>query len=85
MAFPPSNSAVESKAPRALLSVVLGFLIITATPSPASTRDFHVPQDTALQIRLDDTLTSVDSQIGNPFSATVVDTPNTGMRECTVT
>jgi len=34
---------------------------------------FTVPEDLALRIRLDDTLTSVDSQIGDPFSATVVD------------
>src|SRR5208337_168636 len=32
-----------------------------------------VPEDTALRIRLDDTLTSVDSEVGDPFSATVVD------------
>lgn len=34
---------------------------------------FAVPEDTSLRIRLDDTLTSVDSAIGDPFSATVVD------------
>jgi hypothetical protein len=34
---------------------------------------FTVPADTALRVRLDDTLTSTDSQIGDPFSATVVD------------
>lgn len=34
----------------------------------ASVRD-----DVALRIRLDDTLTSTDSQVGDPFSATVVD------------
>ncbi len=34
---------------------------------------FYVPEDTALRIRLDDTLTSVDSEVGDPFSATVVD------------
>jgi len=38
-----------------------------------ATESFSVPEDTALRIRLDDTLTSVDSQIGDPFSATVVD------------
>ena len=32
-----------------------------------------MPEDTALRIRLDDTLTSADSQVGDPFSATVVD------------
>ena len=39
----------------------------------ASTENFTVPEDTALRIRLDDTLTSVDSEVGDPFSATVVD------------
>jgi hypothetical protein len=32
-----------------------------------------VPGDLALRIRLDDTLTSVDSAVGDPFSATVMD------------
>lgn len=32
-----------------------------------------VPEDLALRIRLDDTLTSVDSAVGDPFSATVMD------------
>ena len=41
--------------------------------SLASTGTFMVPDDTALRIRLDDTLTSTDSQVGDPFSATVVD------------
>jgi len=41
--------------------------------SLASARDFIVPEDTALRVRLDDTLTSTDSQVGDPFSATVVD------------
>jgi hypothetical protein len=39
----------------------------------ASTQSFIVPDDVALRIRLDDTLTSIDSQVGGPFSATVVD------------
>jgi hypothetical protein len=34
---------------------------------------FHIPEDTALRVRIDDTLTSVDSQVNDPFSATVVD------------
>ena len=42
-------------------------------PVAASTLSFVVPNDTALRIRLDDTLTSTDSQVGDPFSATVVD------------
>src|SRR2546425_13242175 len=39
----------------------------------ASTEKFLVPNDIALRIRLDDTLTSVDSRVGDPFSPTVVD------------
>jgi hypothetical protein len=48
-------------------------LMIACTSSLASTLNFRVPEDTALRIRLDDTLTSTDSQVGDPFSATVVD------------
>src|SRR5580658_866884 len=48
-------------------------LIIIALPLLASAQKFSVPDDVALRIRLDDTLTSVDSEVGDPFSATVVD------------
>jgi len=48
-------------------------LMLAASPLPASTPSFVVPNDIALRIRLDDTLTSVDSSVGDPFSATVVD------------
>jgi hypothetical protein len=48
-------------------------LMIAGTCSLASTLNFHVPENIALRIRLDDTLTSTDSQVGDPFSATVVD------------
>ena len=48
------------------------FLSITSL-ALASTQSFTVPDDIALRVRLDDTLTSVDSQVGDPFSATVVD------------
>src|SRR4051794_34416814 len=48
-------------------------LITIAASSLASTPNFAVPQDTTLRIRLDDTLTSTDSEVGDPFSATVVD------------
>jgi hypothetical protein len=50
-----------------------GLFFVTATWLLAATPSFNVPEDTALRIRLDDTLTSVDSQVGDPFSATVVD------------
>jgi hypothetical protein len=52
---------------------LLGLVIIASTSSLASTPNFQVPEDIALRIRLDDTLTSTDSQVGDPFSATVVD------------
>jgi hypothetical protein len=47
-------------------------LTLTILPAIASAQPFTVPQDVALRIRLDDTLTSVDSQPNDPFSATVV-------------
>ena len=48
-------------------------LMLAASPLLASTSNFVVPDDVALRIRLDDTLTSADSRVGDPFSATVVD------------
>lgn len=53
--------------------LVLFALLIVAFPAQASTGGFSVPDDVALRIRLDDTLTSVDSEVGDPFSATVVE------------
>lgn len=52
---------------------VLGLIIIVASSAQAQDTKFKVPVDTALRIRLDDTLTSVDSEVGDPFSATVLD------------
>jgi hypothetical protein len=49
------------------------FVAVIATPVAAWSVSFTVPADVALRIRLDDTLTSTDSQVGDPFSATVVD------------
>ena len=54
------------------VSLFIGLITIAAA-SLASTPNLAVPQDTALRIRLDDTLTSTDSEVGDPFSATVVD------------
>ena len=54
-------------------SLVLAFAVVIAFPLYATNGSFSVPDDLALRIRLDDTLTSVDSQVGDPFSATVVD------------
>ena len=55
------------------LSLVVSLVAITAFPLFRSTPSFSVPNDVALRIRLDDTLTSMDSQVGDPFSATVVE------------
>jgi hypothetical protein len=55
------------------LSLVVSLVAITAFPLFGSTPSFSVPNDVALRIRLDDTLTSVDSEVGDPFSATVVE------------
>jgi hypothetical protein len=52
---------------------LLALVVMVSAPLLASTANFAVPDDTALRIRLDDTLTSTDSQVGDPFSATVVD------------
>jgi len=53
-----------------LLVALFAGIVFTAL---GSTQSFSVPDDIAFRIRLDDTLTSTDSQIGDPFSATVVD------------
>jgi hypothetical protein len=55
-------------------SVILALIAIFCSHSFASGEIFNVPADLALRIRLDDALTSLDSQVGDPFSATVVDT-----------
>ena len=55
------------------LGLVVALFSITAFPSLASAQNFSVPDDIAFRIRLDDTLTSTDSQVGDPFSATIVE------------
>lgn len=61
------------------ISFVLSFaflcavLAIPVSPALGSSSSFSVPDDLALRIRLDDTLTTGDSEVGDPFSATVVD------------
>jgi len=57
----------------ARLAGTLALVMIAAAVVLGSTQNFTVPDDVALRIRLDDTLTSVDSEVGDPFSATVVD------------
>jgi hypothetical protein len=56
-----------------VLGLLVGLIALASLPLPASTSNFRIPDDTALRIRLDDTLNSVDSVVGDPFSATVVD------------
>lgn len=60
------NSVARLAATLALVMIESGVLL-------GSAQNFSVPDDVALRIRLDDTLTSVDSEVGDPFSATVVD------------
>jgi len=57
----------------ASLAGTLALVMIAPVVVPGSTEGFSIPDDVALRIRLDDTLTSVDSETGDPFSATVVD------------
>jgi hypothetical protein len=52
---------------RAKLTLLLFVLATIAAAQP-----LIIPQDVALRIRLDDTLTSTDSQVNDPFSATVM-------------
>ena len=56
-----------------MASFFFAVLMLAISPLLASTPSFVVPNDLALRIRLDDTLTSADSSVGDPFSATVVD------------
>ena len=69
------HSILGPKPQNPLTHFGLLLLLVSNSISPifASERHFSVPEDLALRIRLDDTLTSTDSQIGDPFSATVVD------------
>jgi hypothetical protein len=64
--FEPMDSALRVACAFALLTVASALAL-------ASTQNFSIPDDLAFRIRLDDTLTSVDSEVGDPFSATVVD------------
>jgi hypothetical protein len=53
-------------------AILFALLSFAGLPALVAAQGFQVPQDVALRIRLDDTLTSTDSQVGDPFSATVV-------------
>ena len=70
------NSIVKEKVAMksaARLGSALALVIIACVAAVGSTDNFRVPEDVTLRIRLDDTLTSVDSEEGDPFSSTVVD------------
>ena len=67
------NSRFHVLFPKRPTMSCLFLLLLVSLPLPASTPDFSVPEDTALRIRLDDTMNSVDSNVGDPFSAIVVD------------
>ena len=69
-----NNHSKKTQDPSFVTAVFrLAALLMAASPLLAATSNFVVPNDVALRIRLDDTLTSVDSSVGDPFSATVVD------------
>lgn len=55
------------------LGFVVALITITSFSLFGSTQSFSIREDVELRIRLDDTLTSTDSEVGDPFSATVVD------------
>jgi len=61
----------SSKYSRTILTLLLLVILLTL-PTFASSQALTIPQDVALRIRLDDTLTSTDSQVNDPFSATVL-------------
>jgi hypothetical protein len=67
--FPLNLVSSRSKYSRTILLLLL---ILATFPALATTQPLTIPQDVALRIRLDDTLTSTDSQVNDPFSATVV-------------
>src|SRR5207248_9357190 len=66
-----AGSASQSSSTRLGLLVIV--VLMATSPLLGSRQPFTPPDDLALRIRLDDTLTSTDSQVGDPFSATVVD------------
>jgi hypothetical protein len=66
-----AESRFSSFAARRCLLQAAVFIVMFSLPGSA--QNFSVPDNIALRIRLDDTLTSVDSEVGDPFSATVVD------------
>src|SRR5215470_13603694 len=72
--MPNGISYLQGPATRSTnMKIWLAIIMIASAVALGSAQNFRVPDDVALRIRLDDTLTSVDSEVGDPFSATVVD------------
>ena len=65
--------SLRNKDFRSRISLSLFLVAVLAIPLAGRSVSSTLPADLALRIRLDDTLTSTDSRIGDPFSATVVD------------
>jgi hypothetical protein len=65
--------SLRNRASRSRIHLSLLLVAVIAAPIAGWSLSLTLPADLALRIRLDDTLTSADSQVGDPFSATVVD------------
>jgi hypothetical protein len=65
--------SVRNRAFCSRIHLSLLLVAVIAAPIVGWSLSLTLPADLALRIRLDDTLTSDDSQVGDPFSATVVD------------
>jgi hypothetical protein len=63
--------SARPKYAQTILTLLL-LLSLASLPALAAAQSLTIPQDVALRIRLDDTLTSTDSQVNDPFSATVM-------------
>src|SRR6202051_1476310 len=59
----------RSKYSRTVITLLLTFITLSTL---AVTPSLTIPQDVALRLRLDDTLTSTDSQVNDPFSGPAV-------------
>lgn len=73
MSSPIRALGATSRSSSTRLGLLALFGSIVVSPLSASQRPLTLPDDLALRIRLDDTLTSTGSQVGDPFRATVVD------------
>src|ERR1700744_5596682 len=71
--LPMLMHSVRTEDSRSRIYLSLLLVAVIASPIAGWSLTFTVPADVALRIRLDDTLTSPDSQVGDPFSATVLD------------